>query len=112
LLALDGVQVEEIEAWHEGAETWRVLRAYFPGALETHSLMQDFFFAEDLRLRRHDYSVNIAGGFPAAQLTSEYVVVNGIHLPTKRRAYTRGPDRRPITDMLMVSIDLSDVTFS
>jgi hypothetical protein len=112
LLALEGVQVEETEAWHEGAETWRVLRAYFPGSIETHSLIQDFFFGEDLLLCRHDYSVNIAGGFPAAQLTSEYVVADGIHLPTKRRAYTRGPDRRPIADMLMVSIDLSDVTFS
>jgi hypothetical protein len=112
LLAMDGVQVEETEAWHEGAETWRVLRAYFPGSLETHSLMQDFFFGEDLLLRRHDYRVNIAGGFPASQLTSEYVVADGMHLPTKRRAYTRGPDCRPIMEMLMVSIDFSDVTFS
>jgi hypothetical protein len=112
LLALDGVQVEEAEALHEGDETWRVLRAYFPGSIETHSLMQEFFFDENLMLRRHDYHVNIAGGFPAAQLTSEYVVANGIHLPTKRRAYTRGPDRRPITDMLMIYIDISDVTYS
>lgn len=62
-------------------------------------------------LRRHDYSVNIAGGFAAAQLTSDYVEANGIHLPTKRRAYTRGPDRRPILDMLMVSIDISEIRF-
>src|ERR1700749_1910444 len=70
LLALDGVRVEETEPWREGAETWRVLRAYFPGSIETHSLIQDFFFGEDFMLRRHDYSVNIAGGFGAAQLTS------------------------------------------
>jgi len=63
-------------------------------------------------LRRHDYNVNIAGGFPAAQLTSEYVVAGGISLPTKRRAYTRGPDRRPVLDMRMVSIDISDVRFA
>jgi hypothetical protein len=88
-----------------------VLRAYFPGSIETHSLIQDFFFGEDLLLRRHDYSVNVAGGFPAAQLTSDYVTANGIRLPTKRRAYTRGPDRRPITEMLMVSIDISAVGF-
>jgi hypothetical protein len=25
---------------------------------------------------------------------------------------TRGPDRRPITDMLMVSIDFSELTFT
>jgi hypothetical protein len=88
-----------------------VLRAYFPGSIETHSLIQDFFFGEDLRLRRHDYNVSIAGGFGAAQLTSDYVVANGISLPTKRRAYTRGPDRRPITEMLMVAIDFSEVRF-
>ena len=100
LLVLDGVRVQETEPWQEGSETWHVLRAYFPGSIETHSLIQDFFFGEDLKLRRHDYNVNIAGGFAASQLTSEYVVVNSIQLPTKRRAYTRGPDRRPILDML------------
>src|SRR5499425_1150785 len=112
LLAMDGVRVEETEPWREGAEEWRVLRAYFPGSIETHSFIQDFFFGEsDLMLRRHDYSVNIAGGFPASQLTSNYAVANGIHLPTRRRAYTRGPDRRPIQEMLMVAIDLSEVRF-
>ena len=111
LLAMDGARVEEIEVWQEGAEMWRVLRAYFPGSIETHSLIQDFFFGEDRMLRRHDYSVNIAGGFGAAQLTSDHVVANGIRLPTKRRAYTRGPDCRPILEMLMVSIDISEVRF-
>jgi hypothetical protein len=105
------VRVEETEPWREGAETWRVLRAYFPGWIETHSLIQDFFFGEDLLLRRHDYCVNVAGGFPAAQLTSDYITASGISLPSKRRAYTRGPDRRPIAEMLMVSIDISAVGF-
>jgi hypothetical protein len=111
LLAMNGVRVEEIEPWREGAEIWRVLRAFFPGSIETHSLVQEFYFGEDLMLRRHDYSVNIAGGFAAAQLTSEYVEADGIRLPTKRRAYTRGPDQRPIPEMLMVFIDVSQVRF-
>ena len=112
LLAMDGIRVEETKPWQEGPETWRVLRAYFPGSIETHNLIQDFFFGEDLLLRRHDYSVNIAGGFAAAQLTSNYVEANGIRLPSKRRAYTRGPDRSPILEMLMVSIDISEVQFA
>jgi hypothetical protein len=62
-------------------------------------------------LPRHDYNVNVAGGFGAAQLTSDYVVANEIHLPTKRRAYTRGGDRRPILEMLTVSIDISEIRF-
>jgi hypothetical protein len=111
LLAMDGVHVEEGEPWQEGAETWHVLRARFPGSIDTHSLIQEFFFDRDLYLRRHDYSVNIAGGFAAAQLTSDYVAADGIHLPTKRRAYTRGLDRRPIKEMLMVFIDISEVRF-
>ena len=112
LLVGDGVEVEETEPWHQDGEIWRVLRARFPGSIETHSRVQDFFFDDSRMLRRHDYQVNIAGGFPAAQLTSEHATVDGITLPTKRRAYTRGPDRQPILDMLMVTIDLSEVKFS
>ena len=112
LLAMDGMRVEETEPWRQGSETWRVLRAYFPGSIETHSLVQDFFIGEDLMLRRHDYNVNIAGGFGASQLTSAYAVANGIGLPQRRRAYPRGPDRRPILEMLMVSIDISEVSFT
>lgn len=112
LLAMDGVSVAETETWQEGPEAWRVLRAYFPGSIETHSLIQDFFFGPDLMLRRHDYNVNIAGGFGASQLTFDYIEADGIRLPSRRRAYTRGPDRRPILPMLMVSIDIGDVHFS
>lgn len=111
VLAMAGVRVEETEPWVEDRETWRVLRAYFPGSIETHSLVQDFYFGEDMLLRRHDYNVNIAGGYAAAQLTSDYVEANGIRLPTKRLAYTRGPDRQPVHDMRMVWIDLSHVRF-
>jgi hypothetical protein len=110
--AMDGFRVEETAPWQEGKETWRVLRVYFPGSIGTHCEVQDFFFDETFKLRRHDYSVNVAGGFPAAQLILEYTEANGMRLPSKRRAYTRGPDRRPILDMLMVWIDISDVAFS
>ena len=112
LLAGRSVRVEEIEPWHEGHETWRVLRAHFPSHVETHSVVQEFFFGEDLSLRRHDYHMNIAGGFAVSQLTSEYVSSGGLCLPAKRRAYTRGPDRRPVPEMLLISIDLSDVVFA
>ncbi len=62
-------------------------------------------------LRLHVYIVIIAGGFAAAQLTSDHVAVDGIHLPARRRAYLRGPDRRPVLDLLMGSIYITDVHF-
>jgi len=112
VLAMDGVRVEEIEPWQEGQESWRCLRAHFPAALETHSQIQEFFFGPDLLLRRHDYRVNIAGGFAASQLTGDYATSGGVRFPTRRRAYTKGPDGRPVLEMLMVFIDLSNVRFS
>lgn len=112
LLAMDGVQVTEGQPWTHGSETWRVLRARFPGSIATHSALQDFCFGADLLLRRHDYYVEVAGGFAAAQLVYDYIEADGIRLPSRRRAYTRGSDSRPSLDSLMVSIDISDVHFS
>jgi len=89
-----------------------VLRARFPRSIATHGALQDFFFGDDLLLRRHDYNVEVAGGFAAAQLMYDYIEADGIRLPSRRRAYMRGTDSRPRLDPLLVSIDISDVRFS
>ncbi len=113
LLLMDGVRVAETAPWQEeDGQTWRVLRAWFPGGIETHSGVQDFFFDERFLLCRHDYQVNIAGGFGAAQLVAGHVESSGIMVPTRRSAYVRGPDRKPVLDMLMVTIDFADIQFS
>lgn len=109
LLAMPGVEVEERAPWREGDAEWRVLRAWFPGRIVTHSRHQDFYFGEDRLLRRHDYQLDVAGAMQAAQLTSDYIEADGIRLPTRRRAYVRSPDNRPVLDLLMVSIDISNV---
>jgi hypothetical protein len=72
----------------------------------------DFYFGDDFLLRRHDYHVDVAGGFPAAQYVHDIVEVDGLRFPTKRRAYLRGPNLKPIRDLLMVSIDLSNFRLS
>jgi hypothetical protein len=111
LLAMDGFEVREIEPWREGAEIWRGLRATFPAAIASHSTEQDFYFGPDMLIRRHDYSVEIAGNFAAAQYISDPVSVDGIKIPTKRRAYLRDENLLPMLDTLMVSIDLSGFHF-
>jgi hypothetical protein len=112
LLTMDRVEVREIAPWTEDDQNWRVLRAQFPDAIASHSAVQDFFFGDDLLLRRHDYNVDVAGGFEAAQLVYDYIEADGIRLPSKRRAYNRGADHRPSLDPLMVSIDISNVKFT
>jgi hypothetical protein len=109
---MEGVRVQEIEPWEEGSRIWRVLRVEFPDVIATHSRVQDFYFADDLSLRRHDYTVDIAGGFAAAQIVDDYIEADGIRLPSKRRAYLRGPDHKPNVDVLLVSIDIGGVRFT
>jgi hypothetical protein len=111
LLAMEGFQLREIEPWREGAEVWRGLRATFPAAIASHGTEQDFYFGPDMLIRRHDYRVEIAGDFPAAQYISEMVSIDGINIPTKRRVYLREANLMPMLDTLMVSIDLSGFRF-
>jgi hypothetical protein len=110
-MAMPGFEVSEIEAWKEDDELWRGLRVRFPDHVASHSTEQDFYFGPDLLLRRHDYRVDVAGGFSAAQYVHDIVDVDGLKFPSKRRAYLRGPGLRPVHDLLFVSIDISDFRF-
>jgi hypothetical protein len=112
LFTMEGVRVQEARPRTEGHGHCRILRAEFPDSIATHSRIQDFHFADDGLLRRHDYNVDVAGGFAAAQIVEDYIQADGIRLPSKRRAYLRGSDHRPHFDELLVSIDICDVRFT
>lgn len=112
LLAYPGVTVTEIDPVDEDGQTWSGLQAHFPADIASHSTAQEFYFDRDYSLRRHDYRVDIAGGFAAIQYIRDMVQADGIMMPSQRRAYRRGADGRPMPDELMVSIDLSDYQFS
>ena len=111
LLTLDGVSVHEIASVMEDGQTWRGLQAEFPPEIATHSSVQEFYFGDDDLLRRHDYRVDVAGGFPAVQYVYDIVEADGIKLPSKRRAYRADQHGNAIADQLMVAIDLSDISF-
>jgi hypothetical protein len=111
LLTLEGVSVREIAPGEENGETWAGLQAQFPPEIASHSSVQEFYFGNDHLLRRHDYRVEVAGGFPAVQYVYDIVEVDGIKLPSKRRAYRADAQGNAIPDQLMVAIDLSDFSF-
>jgi hypothetical protein len=104
--------VREIDPITEDNEVWRGLRARFPRQYASHCEEQDFYFGGDFLLRRHDYQVDVAGAFPTAQYVDQMVEAQGLRMPGRRRAYIRGPDLRPVRDLLMVAIDLSEFSFS
>ncbi|MHA6204881.1 hypothetical protein ACXU4B_10685 [Dyella soli] len=112
LMAMPGFEVVEIAPLMEGSEEWPGLRVKFPPHIATHSETQEFYFGSDFLLRRHDYHADLAGAFPVAQYVDGMADVHGFKMPSRRRAYVRGPDQRPVRDLLMVTIDLSDYVFT
>ena len=108
-LAMPGFEVEEISPWIEGDETWRVLRAKFPVNIASHSSTQEFYFGPDFLLRRHDYQVDIAGSFPAAQYVYDLQEFAGFWFPTKRRAHPRNADLTAEKDRTYIWIDVTEV---
>jgi hypothetical protein len=112
LLALPGFVTAEIERLSVDGETWRGLQVQFPSEFMGHSPTQEFYFGPDNLLRRHDYRVDIAGGFRGVHYVYDYVESHGIRVPTRRRAYQADDQNRPIFDPVMVAIDILDITYA
>lgn len=112
LLAQPGIESEKIADWHENGETWQRLRVTFPKSIATHSTVQTLYVDEAWLLKRHDYDVEIAGNTPGAHYIGGYVNVQGLMFPTERRIYPRLPDGSSLSEPLVVSIDLSDISLA
>ena len=79
-----------------------------PRAIASHSAVQDFYFGPDFLLRRHDYELEVTGGLAVAQYVHDFVAMQGIRFPSRRRVHPRGADMRPDRSHTLVWIDLSD----
>ena len=112
LLAMPGVESEEIEPWQEAEETWRRLKVRFPTDIATHSTEQTLYFDHEGLLKRHDYHVEICGGIGAAHYVSDIKEISGIVFPTRHRMFGLQPDGHPAPAPLVVSIDLDAIVLS
>ena len=101
----EGFATEEIDPILVDGETWRRLRVDFPGNIKTHTRQQISCFGPDGLLRRHDFNIDILGTAPSQLLATDYRNVDGIIIPTTRRAYS--PE---LGDQPTVAIDITDIT--
>jgi hypothetical protein len=108
LLGEPGVQTTDIPSLTLEGRTLRGLRAEFSAGIHTHCPTQQLYFDDEGLLRRHDYQVDVAGGTLAAHFVSDYVEVQGLRLPTRRRVFMRSGDGTVATDRVLVSVNLSD----
>lgn len=109
--ALPGVAVHEIDPLEEDGEIWRGLRVVMPAGYATHSRAQDFYFGPDYLLRRQDYTLDVADGCNVANYALDIVEVQGLRLPSKRRAYRCDKAYNVQRDRLLIWIDLENIAF-
>lgn len=111
-LTFPGVGTREIDPWTEDGERFRRLRVSYPADIATLSAEQVLYVDADGLIRRRDYSVEVAGGTPAAHYVSGHTEVSGLVIPTKRRIYGRDGNGRGVPEPLVVSVDLTDISVS
>jgi hypothetical protein len=112
LLGEPGVETSEIASTEIDGRRLRGLRAVFGPHIHTHCPEQSLYFDDERVLRRQDYQVDVAGGTRATHLISDYVEVQGLRLPTRRRVFMRNEDGTFASDQILVSADLSDFELS
>jgi hypothetical protein len=105
-----GFVTAEIPPIEVGGETWRRLEVTFPGDIKSHTREQIFCFGPDGLLRRHDFTIDVIAGAPAELYAADYRDVDGIIIPTKRRAYASQGDGDPKSAPLMVAIDMGEIS--
>jgi len=88
LLASSRMRCEEIEEHRENGDTWRRLRVTFPPEVPTHSTEQTLYFDQEGRLRRLDYTIDIAGA-TVAHYCDGHATVSGLLFPTSHRVVRR-----------------------
>jgi hypothetical protein len=100
-----GFVTEEISAIEADGETWRRLQVTFPDHIKTHTRQQVSCFGPDGLLRRHDFTIDINAGAPAMLYAADYRDVEGIIIPTTRRAWLDDDRLVPA-----VAIDMGEIT--
>lgn len=109
-LTFPGVRTVEIDPWTEGGRRLRRLLATYPVTMATHSREQLLHVDDDGLIRRRDYSIDVAGGLPAADVVSEHREYSGLVVPTRRVVHGRDAADHALPGPVLVSVDLAEVT--
>jgi hypothetical protein len=107
-----GFQTEEIEPWSDRGTVRRRLKVTYPSEVASHCSEQILHVDDTGLIARLDYRAHVAGGRPTAHYMSNYKEFQGIMIPTSRRAVRRNENDDPISDPVLVAIDIAGVTFS
>lgn len=93
-----------IKPWRGGVR----ITARFSKAIDTHSVLQRFWFDGDGLLLRHDYRADVVGWWAAgSHFTSDYQVMAGLPIARRREVY--GRCLRAVTPVPILSATLHPI---
>lgn len=78
----------------------------FPHHIKSHTRQQISCFGPNGLLRRRDFTMDILGGAPGSLYATDYPDVDGIIIPSTRRAYAQ----EGVGRLVMVAIDIGKIT--
>jgi hypothetical protein len=97
--------------WQEAGETWQRLVVHFPDLLPTHCPEQVFYIDARGRIRRHDYTAEVIGGYArAAHYCHRHRRCGGLLFPTRRRVVPRRRDNRAAGFPTLIWIDIDQIS--
>lgn len=108
---MPGFKTAELEPWEENGERWRRLQVTWPYSYTSLNRVLTVYVGDDGLIRREDYDVDVLAGSPGAHYMSGYTEVVGIMLPTGHRIVPRTPDNQALSEPLLISIELSEISF-
>jgi hypothetical protein len=111
LYAYPDFVTEEVDPWEEDGEIWRRLKVIFPDNIASHAREQITYFGPDGLIRRHDYTVDVLAGAAGTHYIHDYQRFDGIMVPHRRRVYPRGEDNQRMAEPVLVSIDITRISF-
>ena len=100
-----GFVTEELSPIEVEEEIWCRLKVTFPDHIKSHTRQQIFCFGPDNLLRHHDFIIDVNAGAPAMLYAADYRDVEGIVIPTTRRAWLDDDQLVPA-----VAIDMREIT--
>lgn len=110
LLACSGIRLTRGAAWREAGETWQRLIVQFPNTIPTHCREQIFYIDGRGRIRRHDYTAEVIGGYArAAHYCDRHRWFGGHLFPTRRRVFPRRRNNRSLPFPNLIRIDIEHI---
>ena len=87
LYTYPGFVTEELASWQENGEEWQPLRVTVPDHIASHSRQQVAYFRSRRPFAKARVHVDVLAGASGLNYAADYLNVDGIVVPTKRRVY-------------------------